>query len=196
MARKPVTPVQVQQYQTLRVVRIDADATYGAQIGVDLLMPDGTIATTAKLTKLFGSGAQTSSGPGTTDDVSEGQYNLYFTDKRAQSAVGDILNNTSDIELDYDGTGNTIRASLTETGVTAGDYGTPSPALVAFSVDVKGRLILASQAALIAGNGISFDIDPDSGAITISVNSFVPILRITRDGSTRTTRDGNFRSTR
>lgn len=193
MARNPITPVQVQQYQTLRVVKIDAAATYGAQIGVDLLMPDGTVSSIAKLQAIFGMGAGSSTGPSTTDELEEGQFNRYFTDKRAQAAVGDILENTADILLDYDGTGNTIQADLTTTGVTAGDYGAPSPSFVAFQVDSKGRLIEASQVALLAGNGISFDIDPVTGDVTISVNSFVNTFRITQDGSTRITRNGDFR---
>lgn len=85
-----------------------------------------------------------------------------------------------------------VSLSLSDTGVTPATYG-DGIQLVAFIVDSKGRISKASERALIAGNGISFDIDPDTGAVTISVNSFVANNRVTRDGSTRVTRDGNIR---
>jgi len=109
--------------------------------------------------------------------------------------ISDALEASDNVTIDVADTGIST-FDLSDTGVTAGDYGTPAPSLVAFQVDAKGRLLTASQVALIAGNGISFDTDPDTGAITISVNSFVNTFRITQDGSTRVTRAGNFRVTR
>lgn len=50
-----------------------------------------------------------------TGDVSEGS-NLYFTDERAQDAVGSILSNSSSIEFTYDDT--TITAVVPPSGVT------------------------------------------------------------------------------
>jgi hypothetical protein len=107
-----------------------------------------------------------------------------------------ILNGSQAVEVTGTPASGFVDLDLSDTGVAAGDYGKPAPSLVAFSVDAKGRLISASQAELIAGNGISFDTDPDTGAITISVNSFVNTFRITQDGSTRVTRAGNLRVTR
>ena len=48
----------------------------------------------------------------TTDDVTEGVTNLYFTDERAQDAVGGILTDSSEINFTYDDAGNTITADL------------------------------------------------------------------------------------
>lgn len=161
MARKPVTPVQVQQYQTLRVVKIDSSATYGAQIGVDLLMPDGTVATTAKLQSLFGNDSQTINGPTTTDDLQEGKFNFYFTDKRAQSAVGDILTNTATIHLTYDGTGNTIKADLVGFGSLTTNNLTEGGTNLYFT---KPRV----ASALVEGTGIQLTVDID-GNTTIAL---------------------------
>lgn len=59
-----------------------------------------------------------------TDDISEGATNLYFTDERAQDAVGNILTDTTTINLTYNDGANTITAdvqanSLTNTEINA-----------------------------------------------------------------------------
>jgi hypothetical protein len=46
----------------------------------------------------------------TTDDLAEGTTNLYFTDERAQDAVGAILADTGDVPLAYDPDTRTISA--------------------------------------------------------------------------------------
>ena len=46
----------------------------------------------------------------TTDDLAEGTTNLYFTDERAQDAVGAILDDTGDVPLAYDPDTRTISA--------------------------------------------------------------------------------------
>lgn len=54
----------------------------------------------------------------TTDDLAEGSTNLYFTDERAQDAVGSILDGTGNVPLTYDDAGNKISAALSS-GVLA-----------------------------------------------------------------------------
>jgi hypothetical protein len=88
-----------------------------------------------------------------------------------------------------------VSLSLSDTGVTPGTYGGGID-IPTFTVDEKGRLYFASSQALIAGNGISFDMDPDTGAVTISVNSFVANNRVTEAGDTRVTPSGDIRITR
>lgn len=173
MARNLVNPVQVTQYQSLRAIKIDAAATYGAQIGVDLLMPDGSVSTVAKLQGLFGAGTGTSGGPGTTDELDEGAFNLYFTDKRAQSAVGDILENTANVTLTYDGGGNTIKADLTATGVSAGTYG-DSTHVPVFTIDIKGRVTNATTAVISGGGG-------GAGEILVADGSSAPPVMLTNE---------------
>jgi hypothetical protein len=51
------------------------------------------------------------------DDVTEGSTNLYFTDERAQDAVGNILTDSASIDFDYDDAGNTISAEVLPAGV-------------------------------------------------------------------------------
>lgn len=137
-----INPRQVQAYQSLRPVAIDAAATCGAQIGVNLLLPDGTVGTLAKLQALFGTGT-TSSSITTTDDVEEGQWNLWFTNRRAQDAVGGILANSANVTLTYVG-GTSITADLTDLT----DIGTG--ALLAITRDGKGR-VTGTKAATITG---------------------------------------------
>jgi hypothetical protein len=88
--------------------------------------------------------------------------------------------------------------ALGPNGVTAGDYGLDpaAPALVGFHVDDNGNITQARSVALLPGNGLSFDIDPDTGAVTISVNSFVANNRVTQAGDTRVTPSGDIRITR
>ena len=59
--------------------------------------------------------------PGTTDDVPEGSSNLYFTDERAQDAIGTALSaGTGDgVSLEYDDAGNAINPTNTDKGSTA-----------------------------------------------------------------------------
>ena len=155
--RSPRNPVTVCVYQTTRVIQIDADATYGAQIGVNLLLPNGKVATMAD----FQNGNGTIVGPATTDELAEGQYNFYFTDKRAQSAVGDILTDTSTVHLAYDGTGNTIKADLVGFGaLTTDDLDEGTDNLYFTKPRVAG--------ALAEGIGIDLSVDGD-GNTTISL---------------------------
>lgn len=117
-----------------KAVTVNLEATVGAQIGVDLLMPDGTVGTLAQLQKLFGAGTSTDSALTTTDDLDEGQWNLWFTKRRAQDAVGEILADTTTIDLAYTA-GTSIEATLKDLA----DSGTGA-ALVKITRDAKGRI--------------------------------------------------------
>lgn len=88
-----------------------------------------------------------------------------------------------------------VSLSLSDTGVEPGSYGGGVDVPI-FTVDAKGRLSAASSQSILAGNGISFDVDPDTGAVTISVNSFVADNRVTEAGDTRVTPSGDIRITR
>jgi hypothetical protein len=123
-------------------VLINPAATEGAQIGTNLLMPDGSLATPTKLAALFGAGtATTSSSITTTDDLDEGQWNQWFTALRAQNAVGGILTDTGTISFDYVA-GVTIAATLKDLA----DSGTGA-ALVKITRDSKGRISGTSDAS-------------------------------------------------
>lgn len=78
------------------------------------------------------------------DFVPEGTSHLYYTDERAQDAVGGILANSSAVTLTYSDSTPSITADLSNTGVSASSYGSAS-SVSTFTVDVKGRLTAASS---------------------------------------------------
>ena len=81
----------------------------------------------------------------TTDDLTEGATNLYFTDPRAQEAVADILDGTGDVEIHYEDT--------------------PDPRIYAeLSAGVQASLALADT-ALQPGDNISA-LTNDAGYLT------------------------------
>lgn len=84
----------------------------------------------------------------TTSDLSEGS-NLYFTDERAQDAIGAALDGTGNVPLAYDDAGNKISAAL--------------------SSGVLTSLTLADSAvqSVVAGTGVSVDnTDPHNPVIS------------------------------
>ncbi len=54
----------------------------------------------------------------TTDNLTQGSTNLYFTDERAQDAVGNILTNTSTIKWTYNDGSNIISADVSPAGIS------------------------------------------------------------------------------
>lgn len=143
----------------LKSVTVETAATIGAQIGVNLLLPDGSVGTIAQLQKLFGS-TQTSGAPlNTTDDLQEGQWNLYFTNRRAQDAVGGILVNSANITLAYVG-GTSITADLTD--LADSGIGTSFSLITR---DAKGR-ISGTQPVTAIDNVTIGATTPSSGAFT------------------------------
>lgn len=113
----------------VRAVQLDERATEGAVFGVNLRWPDGKLVKASDFATST-SGAQSL---GTTDDLDEGQWNLYFTPRRAQDAVGDILTDSANVTLRYAG-GVSITADLTDLP----DSGQGE--LIAFTRDAKGRV--------------------------------------------------------
>lgn len=61
-------------------------------------------------------------GTRSTDDLPEGS-NLYFTDERAQDAIGNALSNSSTINLTYDDLFDSITASIIQTSIDHGSIG-------------------------------------------------------------------------
>lgn len=188
---------------TGKYVAVDTDATDGAVVGLNLRWPDGSTVTEAQL-RSVGGGQVSSAFPDTSDDVDEGQYNLYFTVKRAQDAVGGILTDTDTIDFTYDGTAHIIKADL-KTLANAG-----GGALVKVARDDFGRVSGTSaattdnltegvanlyftgnrvNAALAPGDGIGFTLV--AGVTTITVVG-LPIYLISQDGDQLTDQAGNI----
>lgn len=116
----------------LKSITVDTEATKGAQVGVNLLAPDGSLVKWSDILNVSTTPASSLSN-NTTDDLDEGQFNLYFTNRRAQDAVGGILADSANVTLAYVG-GSSITADLTD--VTVGTGGT----LQKYGFDAKGRL--------------------------------------------------------
>ena len=89
-----------------------------------------------------------------TDDLSEGSSNLYFTNERAQDAVGGIITGSGNINVSYDDAGGTITVSesLTTTDITEGNN--------QYFTNARAR------SALSAGTGISYN--SSTGAISLA----------------------------
>lgn len=125
-----------------------------------------------------------------TADLSEGA-NLYFTDERAQDAVGGILTDTAEIDFTYSDATPSITADLKTTGVSAASYGTASQ-VGSFTVDSKGRLTAASNTAIsITASQVS--------DFSTEVDSIIDTYKFTdtwenADGTTKTVTH-NFAST-
>jgi hypothetical protein len=113
-----------------KAATVNLDATEGAVLGQNLYWPDGSLVTRAQLAAGAGTGG---TGPDTTDALDEGQWNLYFTSRRAQDAVGSIVGNSANVTLTYTG-GTSLVADLTDVTVTSGG------SLKKRAFDAKGRL--------------------------------------------------------
>jgi phage-related tail fiber protein len=116
-----------------------------------------------------------SASPGSTDSVTEGTTNLYFTSARAQAAVTTIAGNAATatklatpraITLSGDTTGTVnfdgsaaivIASTLTASGVSAGTYNNSATTNTPLTVDVKGR---------VTATGAGVTITPAWGSIT------------------------------
>ena len=186
-----------------KIYRSDPDATKGAQVGVDLKAPDGSLVKWADILNPPASQEQANFN-GTSDDVPEGQFNLYFTNERAQDAVGLILQNSANVTLTYNDTANTITADLTNVTPTSGG------SIFRLAFDGKGRLLQQAPAttdnltegstnlyftkfrvstSLIAGDGISLSVD-GLGNTTINNSAFVTNMLTSQAGDQLTDQTG------
>ena len=125
---------------------------------------------------------------GSTDDLSEGSSNLYYTDTRARNAIG-LHDQGGDGSLTYDSasgrfsytgpsaaearahfsgsTGITLNSgaiSITNSGVSAGTFGSATQ-VPQFSVNAQGQIDSAKNITIAGVTGVDFD--SSNGTITV-----------------------------
>lgn len=119
-----------------------------------------------------------------TDDIAEGTTNLYFTDERAQDAVGNILTDSSKIDFTYNDAGNSISATIVADSIVNADIN--SAAAIARSKIASGtanRLVynaspggaLADLPAITAARALESDANglPVASAVTSTELGYV-----------------------
>lgn len=114
------------------------------------VIPDEATADFADIVDLNGTGSIVTAAA-TTDNLPEGLINLYFTDERAQDAVGTIMTDSADIDFTYTDATPAITGVLTTSGVTAATYGSATEVPV-FAVDSKGRITGVTNTAISGGS--------------------------------------------
>lgn len=133
--RVSTSVTSLQDMETSGYVVYDADAEVylprsieGTAGDIDVLDGDGiegnTLLTLAnvpdsgtgvlQLTEFDSKGRKTGTATATTDDLAEGVTNVYFTDERAQDAVGGNFEDTTSVELNYDPVTRIITAELSQ----------------------------------------------------------------------------------
>jgi hypothetical protein len=159
--------VKVQLYGKMGFVIIETHPEQGAVLGESLfygnrvLRPEEILNSAGSGNTTFIASGSSGGGPRppvgsrirSTDELDEGRFNLYFTDERAQDAVGAALTSSANVTLTYNDGSNTITADLTNTTVTPGTYGDVSHFPVV-SVDAKGRVTGITLQA-ISGGGVA-----------------------------------------
>jgi len=122
-----------------------------------------------------------------TDGLPEGSTNLYFTDERAQDAVGSIMSGDDDISVVYDDGANTIAITSTLTQETVfglqSKYSLTSAgggALGQVKLNIDSNGIQRSEIVNIRGtNGIN--VSGDSNYITVDASDLVKNYNILSD---------------
>lgn len=105
-----------------------------------------------------------SSFSGTTDNVPEGTHNLYFTNLRAQDAIGQILANDSNITFSY-ARGASITANLTTITPTTG--GT----LQATAFDTYGRINKTQAITWATAGSVAMAYNSSTNTVSASLNT-------------------------
>jgi hypothetical protein len=85
--------------------------------------------------------------PNTTDNLSEGILNKYFTDERAQDAVGAMLADTGTIEFTYDDAGNEITADIVPNSITDDEINVAAAIALSKLASMTGNKAVVSDGA-------------------------------------------------
>lgn len=117
-----------------------------------------------------------------TSDIPE-VTNLYFTDERAQDAVGTILLDSSNVTLTYSDATPSIISDLTDTTVTPGSFGDAST-VSQFTVDQKGRITAASEVSIsITSSSVTDFVEAAQDAVGASLIDTSTIDLVYNDGT-------------
>jgi hypothetical protein len=138
---------------------------------------------------------------GSTDDLSEGSSNLYYTDTRARNAIG-LHDQGGDGSLTYDSasgrfsytgpsaaearahfsgsTGITLSSgaiSITNSGVSAGTFGS-STQVPQFSVNAQGQIDSAKNITIAGVTGVDFDSSDATITIQTTGGNFTDVISL------------------
>lgn len=141
---------------------IAGNPTYGLADVVD----SGVGVSPVKLITVDSKGRVVGTEDADTDDLPEGTTNLYFTDERAQDAVGTILVDSADIDFTYDDTTPSITAIL----VTPTEAGTYTPTVTGVTnVDstTANQCQYMRVGSVVTVSG-SIDVDATAAAATLT----------------------------
>lgn len=127
-----------------------SNATKGATVGTDLYDPSGKL---VQWSDILNPAVTSTAFNGTSDDVPEGQFNLYFTNRRAQDALAAIIANGNSITWTYV-PGTSLTADTVQDIRTSA---TPSFAQVALAADPSSALQAATKQYVDSmANGLSW----------------------------------------
>jgi hypothetical protein len=90
------------------------------------------------------------------DDISEGATNLYFTNERAQDAVGTILIDSTNIDLSYNDATNEISASILPGSIVNGDISSSAAIqLSKLEALINNRVLQSNGSGVITASSVS-----------------------------------------
>ena len=108
-----------------------------------------------------------------TDNITEGSTNLFFTDERAQDAVANLIVNSSDIGKSYNDESNSFTLNLLKTAITSKTEVSPDPLdhLLISDENDSGNLkkVKVQDLVNLSGGAFSYDWETSDGAGPLSL---------------------------
>lgn len=141
--------------------KIDMGGLTVTNLGTPILNSDAA-------TKEYVDSVSSNVGSLTSDDITEGLLNLYFTEERAQDAIGNLIVGGTNITVDYDDANNTMTITANGlTGSTTDDLTEGTTNLYFTEERVDDRI----ASLLVAGLNTTITYDDANNTITIDTDA-------------------------